>query len=360
MLAFPSSARRVTACLALVGLVACSKAAPSTGAGEPSTGAKPLGNTPEKAAPLSIAYSDWPGWVAWEIGLQKGFFADEGVAVELKWFEYAPSMEAFTAGKVDAVAMTNGDALITRASGTDSVAILLNDYSNGNDMVVARAGIADVAALRGKKVGVELGFVDHFLLLHALGTAGLSEKDVTLVNVPTDQTPQLLKSGQVDAIAAWQPNSGQALRESPGSKPVYTSADAKGLIYDLLCVTPKSLRERRADWKKVVKVWLRIAEFVRDPSHRDEAARIMAARVGMEPARYAALMGGTFFLDAGGNLAGFAEGTDLASVRHASRTVDAFQVSHGVYKASAYADALFDSSLLEEVAKPVKTAEAAP
>jgi len=65
--------------------------------------------------PLRIAYSDWPGWVAWEIGIQKGWFKEEGVDVDFKWFEYVPSMEAFSAGKVDAVTMTNGDAEASRS-----------------------------------------------------------------------------------------------------------------------------------------------------------------------------------------------------------------------------------------------------
>ncbi len=94
-----------------------------------------------------------------------------------------------------------------------SVGILLNDYSNGNDMVVARPGIKDVKALKGKKIGVEVGFVSHLLLINALKSAGLLDKDVNDRQRPTDQTPQLLKSGEVDAIVAWQPNSGQALSE---------------------------------------------------------------------------------------------------------------------------------------------------
>ena len=36
---------------------------------------------------LKIAYSDWPGWVAWEIAIQKGWFKEAGVDVEFKWFD---------------------------------------------------------------------------------------------------------------------------------------------------------------------------------------------------------------------------------------------------------------------------------
>ena len=113
---------------------------------------------------------------------------------------------------------------------------------HGNDMVVASPGVKTVAELKGKKVGVEVGFVSHLLLMNALKSAGLKQEDITLVNVPTDQTPQTLKSGKVQAIVAWQPNSGQALKEVPGSTPIFTSAHVPGIIYDLLCVNPKSLR----------------------------------------------------------------------------------------------------------------------
>lgn len=89
------------------------------------------------SSPLTIGYCDWPGWVAWEVALQKGFFEEAGVEVELKWFEYVPSMDAFAAKQLDAVCMTNGDTLVTGATGGRGVMILINDYSNGNDMVVA-------------------------------------------------------------------------------------------------------------------------------------------------------------------------------------------------------------------------------
>jgi NitT/TauT family transport system substrate-binding protein len=101
--------------------------------------------------PLKVAYSDWPGWVAWEVAVQKNFFKDAGVEVEFLWFEYGPSMEAFTAGKVDAVMVTNGDALVTGANGAKNVMILLTDYSNGNDMIVAMPGVGSVSDLKGKK-----------------------------------------------------------------------------------------------------------------------------------------------------------------------------------------------------------------
>ena len=160
-------------------------------------------------------------------------------------------MGAFAAVQLDAVRMTNGDALVTGATGAQNVMILINDYSNGNDMIVGAPSINSITDLKGKKVGVELGFVDHLLLLNGLEKAGMTESDVELVNVPTNETPQVLASGQVDAIGAWQPNSGQALQLVPGSKPIYTSADEPGLIYDVLAVSPSSFTAPKHERKKV-------------------------------------------------------------------------------------------------------------
>lgn len=298
---------------------------------------------------LKIAYSDWPGWVAWEIALQKGWFKEAGVNVEFKWFEYIPSMEAYSAGKVDAVTMTNGDALVTGSSGAPSVCIVANDYSNGNDMVVAKPGIKSVAELKGKKVGVEKGFVDHLLLLHALKSAGLSERDIKLVDIKTDEAPQSLKSGSVDAIAAWQPNSGAALKEVPGSTAIFTSANVPGLIYDHLCVNPKSLAEHRAEWSKVVMTWMRIADYLADEKNLEDASKIMSARVGLSAPEYRALMKGTYFLGKEGNLKYFKNADGFDSIYGSSRIVDAFNIKNGVYKSPQKVDAFFDPSLIQEV-----------
>lgn len=298
------------------------------------------------AAPkLKVAYSDWPGWVAWDIGIQKGWFKEAGVDVEFSWFEYVPSMEAFAAGKVDAVTMTNGDALVAGATGSANVMILLNDYSNGNDMIVAKPGFASLKDLKGKKIGVEIGFVDHLLLLNGLKKSGLKESDVTLVNIPTHQTPQALASGDVDAIAAWQPNSGQALKSVPGSKSIYSSANEPGLIYDALCVNPASLAKNRESWAKVVQVWYRIVAFIKDTKTQDEAIKIMAARVQIKPEEYKKLMAGTYFLSKEEAQKAFVKADGFKSIYGSTQIVDAFNVANKVYdkpqKVAAYIDPSF-------------------
>lgn len=301
------------------------------------------------AEPLQIGYSDWPGWVAWEVAIEKDWFTEAGVEVEFQWFDYVASMDAFAAGQLDAVPMTNGDTLVTGATGGMGVMIILNDYSNGNDMVVARPGISSVAELKGKTVGVEIGFVGHLLLLNALESVDLSEDDVTLVNVPTNETPQVLASGDVDAIVAWQPNSGQALEQVPGSTAIYTSADEPGLIYDVLAVNPVSLAQRRDDWSKVVDVWYRVVDYVLDPATQPDAVAIMAARVGISAEEYLPFLQGTRILtlnEAKAIMApAGAEATGFGSLYGSTMIADAFNVEYEVYEEPQDIDAYIDTSL---------------
>ena len=214
------------------------------------------------AAPLKIGYSDWPGWVAWQVAIDKGWFKEAGADVQFEWFDYVASMDAFAAGKIDGVLVTNGDALVTGSGGAKNTMILVTDYSNGNDMIIAKPGIKNLKDLKGKKIGLETGFVEHLLLLKGLEKAGMKESDVIIVNTKTNETPQALASGDLSAIAAWQPNSGEAMSRVPGSKPIYTSADEPGLIYDVLTVNPASLSSRKADWKKVALVWDKVVAYI--------------------------------------------------------------------------------------------------
>ena len=297
------------------------------------------------AEPLKIGYSDWPGWVAWEVAIEKGMFEEAGVEVEFEWFDYVASMDAFAAGKLDAVSMTNGDALVTGATGAKSVMIIINDYSNGNDMVVAAPGIESIKDLKGKKIGVEVGFVSHLLLLNALEKNGMSEADVELVNVPTNETPQVLASGDVSAIVAWQPSSGQALNLVPGSKKIYSSADEPGLIYDVLAVSPSSLAANKDAWSKVVNVWYEAVDFIKDPATQDEAISIMAARVGLNDEEYKPFLSGTRILTLEEAKPYFNKADGFKSVYGSSKISDDFNLKYEVYTEPQDIDSYIDPSI---------------
>jgi len=286
------------------------------------------------AEPLKIAYSDWPGFTLFEVAKQKGWFKDAGVDVEMIWFDYLPSLDAFSAGKVDAVTCVATDALVVGANGAKSKIIALLDYSDGSDMIIGKPGVNSIKDLKGQKIGVEVTLVDHLLLLKALEVNGMKQSDVELVNTPTNETPQTLASGKVAAIGTWYPVSGQALNSVAGSKPLFTSAEAKGLIYDILAVSPASLAKHKGDWEKVVKVYYKCVDYLLDGNTKDDAVKIMAAKVGAEPAEYSKAVPGTHFLTLAEAKKAYQKGDGLDSIYGSMTIGNKFNLDNKVYKVS--------------------------
>jgi NitT/TauT family transport system substrate-binding protein len=286
------------------------------------------------AEPLKLGYSDWPGYTLFEVAKQKDWFKEAGVEVDLVWFDYLPSLDAFSAGKIDGVCVVATDALVNGANGAKSKLIALLDYSDGSDMVIGAPGINSITDLKGKKVGLEVTLVEHLLLLNALKANGMRQSDVELVNTPTNEIGQTLASGKVAAVAGWYPVSGQTLKAVAGSKPIYTSADAKGLIYDVLAVNPASFAKRKADWEKIVKIYYKAVDYILDKNTQEDAVKIMAAKVGADPAEYTKAVPGTKFLTLAEAKKAYKKGDGLDSVYGSMTTGNKFNLDNKVYKVS--------------------------
>jgi NitT/TauT family transport system substrate-binding protein len=305
--------------------------------------------TVRAADPLKIGYSDWPGYTAWEVAIQKGWFKDAGVDVNFIWFDYGPSLDAFSANKIDAVTVVGGDAIVTGAGGKPSTAVVLEDYSNGNDMIIGKPGLSSVKDLKGQKVAVEFGLVEHLLLLKGLEAAGMSDQDIDLVKISTNDAPQTLASGNVDAVGCWYPISGQTLKQVPGSTPLVTSKQFPGLIYDCLSVSKDSLAARRDDWKKVVGVWFKTVAYINDPATHEDAVKIMSARVKVDPVEYEKSLSGTALLGEAENLDRLKKTDGLDSFAGSLKTANDFYLKYQVYTNSQKPESYYDTSLVEEV-----------
>ena len=144
-----SPSRFVAAAIALATLgfasFACQKTAePVASAPAPAPATPPAPPPPEVKPPLRIAYSDWPGWTAFEIAIQKGWFKEAGVDVEVRLVR----VHAIDGG-VRRRQGRRGDGDDGRRAGHRGAAarvasaILVTDYSNGNDMIVAKPGHQD-------------------------------------------------------------------------------------------------------------------------------------------------------------------------------------------------------------------------
>ena len=103
---------------------------------------------------FKIAWSIYVGWMPWGWAADQGIvkkWADKyGISIEVVQInDYVESINQYTAGGFDGCVMTNMDALtIPAVGGTDSTALIIGDFSNGNDGIVSKVAksVADLGA----------------------------------------------------------------------------------------------------------------------------------------------------------------------------------------------------------------------
>jgi NitT/TauT family transport system substrate-binding protein len=301
-----------------------------TGVTATATAAKPA---PTSNKTYTIAWSVWTGWMPFRLMKEKGFLAarakEQGVNVELKEFKgYMDSVQAFAAKKVDGVAMTSMESLQPASSGVDSVAILVNDISNGGDGVLVR-GIPDLKGLKGQTVLLEEMSVSHYLLARALDSVSMKEADLKIKNIPGDDAGKaFLTDTKVKAVVTWNPHLFQATEAGKG-KVLFSSKDVPGEIIDLLVVSASALKESPALGAALTNAWYDAMKHITDPKTRTEAIEIMAKGAGASVEEYNKMLADTDLYTDREKCAAFLESDTLKTTME---KVKKFSFDHGLVK----------------------------
>lgn len=295
-----------------------------------------------------VGYSAWPGWIPWEVAQEAEIFKANKVKVDLKWFDgYLDSINALTAGQLDANSQTLNDTISSVAAGADQVIVLVNDNSNGNDQILVSEGINNISDLKGKKVAVEGGTVDHFLLLLGLKKAGLNQADVEIVPLETGAAVAAFVAGRVDAVGAFAPFTTIALQRR-NSKVLFSSKEFPGAIPDHLVVSRKLINERPQDVQALVNTWFDTLDFIR--VNQEKADKIMAQRAGVTVKDYKAYSQGTKIFSIEDNLKAFSPGNDISSLNYAARETSKFLLEAGFAKQVPDTSRLFDDRFVKAYA----------
>ena len=334
----PTLAGRLTAgavALGLVVLVAC-------GGGDPDSSSSSSGGDASK---LSLGFSAWPGWFPWQVAEEKGIFAQHGLDVNLRYFEsYTDSLNALATGNIDANSQTLNDTVSSVASGSKQSVVLVNDNSTGNDQIIVGPGIETIEDLRGKKVAVEEGTVDHYLLLLGLEKAGMKQSDISLQPLLTDAAAAAFAGGQVDAVGAFAPFTTEALKRE-GSKALFTSKDFPGAIPDHLVFAADFVQSRPDDVQKLVDAWFDTVAFIK--SNPDEAVAIMAKKGGVSPEDYKSYDAGTTIFTVADNVEAFTPGTDAKHLDYEASKISEFLLGTGLIEKAPQLAGLFEPKFVQ-------------
>lgn len=236
----------------VMSLAACSSGTPDpTKAPDPtapaSEPAAPADSTePEPAGPepitLNIAYM--PNYASlWGVlsAMEQGYFAEEGITIELKEFPDGPSeVAAMESGDIDLAYIGKGahrlcilgNAIIFAPSSVHTV-----------DKVVCMpdSGIQSVADLTGKTIAFNAGSSSETTFNNALTVGGLTRDDVDEYEMSIDNMVPAAVSGDIDAAVCWNPYSGQILKQVEGSYEI-EFADGSTNISSWICL-PKYAEE---------------------------------------------------------------------------------------------------------------------
>src|SRR5215472_6700587 len=157
---------------------------------------------------FTVGWSIYAGWTPYyymnKAGILRKWADKYGIAIKVQRFDYAPSLDAFVARNIDACVMTNMEALdMPAASGVPTTAILIGDYSNGNDALLVRNGV-QMKDLAGKKMLLVEKTVSEYLFDRALTINGMRDriKQIRMINTSdSDIASAFISDTSASAVA---------------------------------------------------------------------------------------------------------------------------------------------------------------
>lgn len=277
--------------------------------------------SPSAAAPkteFKLAWSIYVGWMPWgwaaDNGIVKKWADKYGIKIAVTQFnDYAESINQYTAGGFDALTVTNMDALsVPAAGGVDTTALIVGDFSNGNDAVILKDK-DKLAEIKGQKVNLVQFSVSDYLLARALDSAGLTERDITEVNTSDADMIAAYRTPNVTAVATWNPIVSEILK-TPGAHAVFDSSKIPGEIMDLLVANTAVLKDNPAFGKALAGIWYEVMGIMAGDGEQAKAARAaMAKASGTDLAGFDAQLSTTRLFAKPAEAAAFARSPDIGA-----------------------------------------------
>lgn len=136
---------------------------------------------------------------------------------DVDWRKFSSGTDviaAMASGDVKLAELGSSPFAIGATQGVDMEAFMLDYVIGTSESLIVRngAGIETLADLKGKRVATPVGSTSHFSLMGALKHAKISEKEVTIMNMPPDQITAAWQQGAIDAAFIWPPAQTELLK----------------------------------------------------------------------------------------------------------------------------------------------------
>jgi ABC-type nitrate/sulfonate/bicarbonate transport system substrate-binding protein len=217
-----------------------------------------------------------------------GLYQQEGLRPELIFMRPNISVTAVVTGQVE-FATAHGSIVRAAAQGMP-VKSLMVVADRPAYYLVAKSGVNNVGALRGKSVGIaSLGGSVHLMTKEFLAQNNLDgDKNVALLVTGDHSTSiQALQNGYVDAAVLSVP--WQTVAEKAGFRKLAYFGDVMRLPMAGLGASDENIAKKPDLLRRTVRATLRGIDFLRDPKNKKEVVGIMVAwfKVNSEQAQEA-------------------------------------------------------------------------
>jgi ABC-type nitrate/sulfonate/bicarbonate transport system substrate-binding protein len=173
------------------------------------------------------ASTTWFGHVPLMVAIDRGYFKEVGLDVELKPIvKSSDRMLALTQGGIQWTNTGVLSVIVEMAKGNDSFYWFANvDDSPGAEGLVVQPGINSIKDLKGKKIAVTLNSGAEITLYYVLKDAGLTLADVRVVPMASTEMVTTFTNKNIDAYCVWDPAFTDGQKAVPGSKVLATDKD---------------------------------------------------------------------------------------------------------------------------------------
>ena len=234
---------------------------------------------------VAIGISGWTGFAPLTLAREAGIFKKNGVDVSIKKVPQKDRHLAIASGDVQCAATTVETYVVWNANGVPITQVVQLDKSYGADGLAVRNGVAKIADLKGKTIGVDApGTSPYFGLAWILKKNGLSIKDVTVATMSPQAAAQAFVAGQNDAAMTYEPYL-SSVRDKPDSGKIIATTLDYPMVMDTFGCTPKFIKENPKAVKAMVDSYFEALEMIRkDPAKSYE---IMGADVKQSGEQFA-------------------------------------------------------------------------
>jgi NitT/TauT family transport system substrate-binding protein len=296
-------------------------------------------------APVKLATVVWIGYGPFYVADALDLYKKYNLKVSLQVFnDPALIPAAIASGSVDGGMLTYDQVVGQVAAGRNMKVVMPIDYSNGGDAIVADASVSKVVDFKSKKVGYNPLSPSDFLLSYALKINGLSEKDISPVNMTPEAVPAAMASGQLPIGVTYEPSLSQILGQGDGKKfkVVFSSKDAPGLIADVLVFDEKVIKAKPTEINSIMKAYLDGLAYMK--AEPDASAKIIGKFMGVSATEVKEQLGGVYnipkaempkaFLPAKETTSYYASGAIIAELLKAKGQITKIPATEATFDAS--------------------------